>query len=666
MIQPSSPRSACSVTAGSVSPCSSCPRLPMGSSCQSIASPVCAAAARMTLTHSGTTSRPMSSPGRIPIFKARAFVLRVAQRHSRGSGNPVSWNKSHWVPAFAGTTNARMSGSRAETAVDEQRLAGDEIRCAAREEHGRAEQVRRLRETSELDAAEQALGPFRIGGHRAGGEVRQGGGRREGVDAHPALRPFGRKRRGEMRYGGLGGAVGALSNIGGCRPGGAQIDDLAVAARYHQRADLLRAEESAPYVGVEQHVPFLLGGFQRGLRETEPGVIHQHEPAVVLLRQPADGIRQIADVAELAHICSNDFGAPAGRDDPLPHGFEHVFAPARQNNVGAGAGEALGKRLPDAFAGSGHDDQPIVEPERSERIARCAGRHGRMRAQDRNSSQSRAGRGTDFILSLVGASYSEQDRTRRARMSKAFRIYQTGGPEVMRWEDVEVGEPGPGQVRLRHSAVGLNFRDVLVRRGAHAVKSLPSGIGIESAGVIDALGPGVTGLSVGQRVACVAGPDGAYAEARLVPAARVVPLPEEIDERTAASMMVRGMTARYLLRETYAVKRGDTILVHAAAGGACLRPRGMLVSFGEASGDPEPIAPRRLGQLGSIYLTHPSLPDYTATRAALLATAGELFDMVKSGKIKIEINQTYALMDAPRAHRDLESRQTTGSAVLVP
>ncbi|HYS74553.1 MAG TPA: quinone oxidoreductase [Burkholderiales bacterium] len=325
-------------------------------------------------------------------------------------------------------------------------------------------------------------------------------------------------------------------------------------------------------------------------------------------------------------------------------------------------------------------------------------------------------------------------------MSKAFRIYQTGGPEVMRWEDVEVGEPGPGQVRLRHSAVGLNFRDVLVRRGAHAVKSLPSGIGIESAGVIDALGPGVTGLSVGQRVACVAGPDGAYAEARLVPAARVVPLPEEIDERTAASMMVRGMTARYLLRETYAVKRGDTILVHAAAGGvglivcqwakhlgatvigtvgnqnkgeiarahgcdhaivytaedfaervraitvgngvavvydsigkatfekslACLRPRGMLVSFGEASGDPEPIAPRRLGQLGSIYLTHPSLPDYTATRAALLATAGELFDMVKSGKIKIEINQTYALMDAPRAHRDLESRQTTGSAVLVP
>jgi NADPH2:quinone reductase len=294
-------------------------------------------------------------------------------------------------------------------------------------------------------------------------------------------------------------------------------------------------------------------------------------------------------------------------------------------------------------------------------------------------------------------------------------------------------------VRLRQRAVGLNFRDILVRRGTHAVPSFPSGIGIESAGVIDALGPGVAGLKVGERVACVAGPDGAYAEARLVPAARVIALPEDIDERTAASMMIRGMTARYLLRETYAVKRGDTILVHAAAGGvglilcqwakhlgatvigtvgnpskaeiarahgcdhaivytaedfaervraitvgagvavvydsigkatfekslACLRPRGLLVSFGEASGDPDPVPPRRLGQLGSIYLTHPSLPDYTATRAALLATAGELFDMVSSGKLKIEINQSYALQDAPRAHREVESRQTTGSTVLL-
>lgn len=329
-------------------------------------------------------------------------------------------------------------------------------------------------------------------------------------------------------------------------------------------------------------------------------------------------------------------------------------------------------------------------------------------------------------------------------MTKAFRIYQTGGPEVMRWENVEVGAPGPGQVRLRHTAVGLNFRDILIRNGGHALKSLPSGIGLESAGVIDALGPGVSAqmpdLKIGQRVACVAGPDGAYAEARLVPAARVVPLPDAIDERTAASMMIRGMTARYLLRETYPVKRGDVILIHAAAGGvglivcqwakqlgatvigtvgnqakaeiarahgcdhpivytaesfaervreitvgtgvavvydsvgkatfghslACLRPRGLMVSFGEASGEPDPVAPRRLGELGSIYLTHPSLPDYTATRETLLATANELFAMVSSGKIKIAINQTYPLQDAPRAHRDIESRQTTGSTVLIP
>ena len=325
-------------------------------------------------------------------------------------------------------------------------------------------------------------------------------------------------------------------------------------------------------------------------------------------------------------------------------------------------------------------------------------------------------------------------------MSKAFRIYQTGGPEVMRWENVEVGDPGPGQVRLRHAAVALNFRDILVRRGAHAVKSFPSGLGIESAGTIDAIGPGVSGLSVGQRIACVAGPDCAYAEARLAPAARVVPLPANIDERTAAAMMIRGMTARSLLRDTWPVKRGDTILVHAAAGGVglilcqwakhlgatvigtvgseakagiarahgcdhaivysgedfaarvreitggtgvavvydsigkatfekslgCLRPRGLLASYGEASGEPDPLPPRRLGQLGSIYLTHPSLPDYTATREALLACARELFEIVGSGKVKIEINQTYALADAPRAHREVEARRTTGSTVLIP
>jgi NADPH2:quinone reductase len=324
-------------------------------------------------------------------------------------------------------------------------------------------------------------------------------------------------------------------------------------------------------------------------------------------------------------------------------------------------------------------------------------------------------------------------------MSKAFRFYQHGGPDVLRFEDVEVGAPGRGEVRLRNTAVAVNYRDVLVRSGIHAVKSFPSGIGLESAGVIDAIGPEVSGLAVGDRVSCVAGPDGAYAELRLVPAARVVPLPDGIDERTAAAMMVRGMTARYLLHATYRVQRGDTILIHAAAGGVglivcqwakhlgatvigtvgsdekaeiarahgcdhpivytkenfaervraitggegvavvydsvgkdtfedsmrCLRRRGVLASFGEASGDPDPVPPRRLGQLGSIYLTHPSLPDYTATREELLATANDLFAMVLSGKIRIDISKTYPLHEAPRAHADLETRKTTGSIVLV-
>ena len=154
--------------------------------------------------------------------------------------------------------------------------------------------------------------------------------------------------------------------------------------------------------------------------------------------------------------------------------------------------------------------------------------------------------------------------------TKAIRFHRTGGPDVLRLEEVELGEPGPGQVRLRQTAIAVNFRDVLIRRGGHAVAGLPSGLGIESAGVVEAIGAGVEGLAVGQRVACVAGPDGAYAEARNVPAARVVPLPEGITDTVAAAMMVRGMTARYLLRETHPVRAGETILVHAAAGGVGL------------------------------------------------------------------------------------------------
>jgi NADPH2:quinone reductase len=324
-------------------------------------------------------------------------------------------------------------------------------------------------------------------------------------------------------------------------------------------------------------------------------------------------------------------------------------------------------------------------------------------------------------------------------VSKAFRFHEHGGPEVLRLEDVEVGAPGPAEVRIRNIAVAVNYRDVQMRRGVHAVKSLPSAIGLESAGVIDAVGREVRGLSVGDRVAYAGMPEGSYAELRVVPAARVIPLPTDIDERTAAAMMIRGMTARSLLTETYKVQPGDTILIHAAAGGVglimcqwakhlgatvigtvsteakadiarahgcdhpivytredfaarvrditggegvpvvydsvgkatfeaslkCLRRRGVMASFGEASGDPDPMPPRRLGALGSIYLTHPSVSNYTVTRAELLAAAHDLFAMVGSGRIKIAISQTYPLRDAARAHADIESRKTTGSIVLM-
>jgi NADPH:quinone reductase len=324
-------------------------------------------------------------------------------------------------------------------------------------------------------------------------------------------------------------------------------------------------------------------------------------------------------------------------------------------------------------------------------------------------------------------------------MSKAFHFYRHGGPDVLRYEDVDVGEPGPGQVRIRNKAVAVNFRDVLMRRGTHAVRAFPSGIGLESAGVIEAVGPDVAGFCVGDRVAYAGMPEGSYAEIRIVPAERLIALPADIDERTAASMMIRGMTARCLLHDTYKVQAGDTILIHAAAGGVglimcqwakhlgatvigtvssdakaaiarahgcdhpivytredfaervrdltggegvpvvydsvgkatfegslrALRRRGVMASFGEASGDPDPVPPRRLGALGSIYLTHPSVSNYTVTRSELTAVATDLFNMVASGRIKIEISRTYPLQDAPRAHADLETRKTTGSIVLL-
>ncbi len=324
-------------------------------------------------------------------------------------------------------------------------------------------------------------------------------------------------------------------------------------------------------------------------------------------------------------------------------------------------------------------------------------------------------------------------------MSHAIRIYETGGPEVMRWEEVSLGETAPNEVRVRHAAVGLNFIDIYHRSGLYPLP-LPSGLGLEGAGVVEAVGSGVTDLKPGDRVAYAGGPPGAYAEVRNLPADRLVKLPETIDFKTAAAMMLQGMTAQYLLRRTYRVQPGDTILIQAAAGGVglivcqwakalgatvigtvssdakaalakahgcdhpiiytredfvarvkeithgagvpvvydsigkdtftgsldCLRPLGMMVTFGNASGPVPPVDTLELSKRGSLFLTRPTLFTYIARRADLLATAQELFDVVASGKVRIEVNQTYALKDAAQAHSDLAARKTTGSSVLLP
>ena len=325
-------------------------------------------------------------------------------------------------------------------------------------------------------------------------------------------------------------------------------------------------------------------------------------------------------------------------------------------------------------------------------------------------------------------------------MVKAIRIHQTGGPDAMRWEDVEVGAPGPGEVRIRHEAVGLNYIDVYFRTGLYPAPSLPFSPGMEGAGVVEAVGEGVDSLSVGDRVAYAAPPVGSYAEERLMPADKVVKVPAGIDSRQAAAMMLQGMTVEYLLRRTYPVQSGETILFHAAAGGVgliacqwakhlgatvigtvgsdekaelarahgcdhpivytredftarvreltdgagvpvvydavgrdtfagsldCLRPRGMLVSFGQSSGKIDPFDVGILSAKGSLYVTRPTLMTYTASRADLEASAQALFDVVAGGAVRVTVNQTFPLAEAADAHRALESRRTTGSTILVP
>jgi NADPH2:quinone reductase len=322
---------------------------------------------------------------------------------------------------------------------------------------------------------------------------------------------------------------------------------------------------------------------------------------------------------------------------------------------------------------------------------------------------------------------------------KAIRIEKTGGPEVMQLVDVDLPPPGPGEVRIRQTAIGLNFIDTYHRSGLYPL-NLPSGLGLEAAGVVEETGEGVTRLKSGDRVAYGNGPIGAYAQVRNMPANRVSKLPDEISDETAAAMMLKGMTVRYLLRETYKVAAGDTILLHAAAGGigliACqwakalgatvigtagskekaelarahgadhvilyktedvparvleitggkkvpvvydgvgkdtlmasldsLRPRGLLVSFGNASGPVDKFDVGLLAAKGSLYITRPTLGTYVAEEAALQANAADLFDVVRTGKVKIEVNQRYPLSEVVNAHRDLAARKTTGSTILVP
>ena len=321
-------------------------------------------------------------------------------------------------------------------------------------------------------------------------------------------------------------------------------------------------------------------------------------------------------------------------------------------------------------------------------------------------------------------------------MTKAIRIHQTGGPDVLKWEDVDVAAPGVGEALIRQTAAGLNFIDTYQRSGLYPV-ALPAIMGNEGAGVVEVVGEGVTEVKPGDRVAYHSAP-GAYAEQRIVPSWLLAKLPDDISDQQGASMMLKGGTAQYLLRQTYSVQEGDTIVVHAAAGGVgliicqwakhlgatvigtvgsdekaalakahgcdhaivysredfkaqvkeitggkgvpvvydsvgkdtfmrsleCLRPRGLMVSFGNASGPPDPLNVLALSQKGSLFLTRPTLGHYTPNHAAVQRVANDLFNVVLSGAVKIEINQTYPLQNAAQAHRDLESRKTTGSTVL--
>jgi NADPH2:quinone reductase len=322
--------------------------------------------------------------------------------------------------------------------------------------------------------------------------------------------------------------------------------------------------------------------------------------------------------------------------------------------------------------------------------------------------------------------------------TNAIRMHEYGGPEVLRYEQIDLVEPGAGEARIRHTAIGLNFIDTYYRSGLYPT-DLPSGLGSEAAGIVEAVGPGVTEVRPGDRVVYTGLPINSYSECRNFPAARLVPVPEEVSDEQAAAVMLKGLTAWYLLRKSYPIQKGDPILLHAAAGGVgslasqwanhlgatvigvvsteekaelarlqgcahvimadskdisakvreltdggvaavydsigrdtflssldSLRPHGVMVTFGNASGPVDPFAPAELAKRHSLYVTRPVLFDFIDTRERLLAACRELFDVIGSGVVNISINQKYGLKDAAQAHIDLEGRKTTGSTVLIP
>lgn len=324
-------------------------------------------------------------------------------------------------------------------------------------------------------------------------------------------------------------------------------------------------------------------------------------------------------------------------------------------------------------------------------------------------------------------------------MTKAIRFHRTGGPEVLVFEEVDVGRPGHGEALVRHTAIGVNFIDTYHRSGLYPLP-LPSGVGLEAAAVVEAVGPGVTHVQPGDRVGYFAGPPGAYSERRVMPAQRLIAVPADFPDAQVAAMLLKGMTVQMLIRRVYAVQPGDTVLLHAAAGGVgliacqwlkalgatvigtvssdakagvarahgcdhtivytredfvarvmditageklpvvfdsvgrdtfrgsldCLKPRGLLVVFGNGSGPVTGFDLNLLAEKGSLFVTRPTLNAYTSTRREQDVAAAELFDIVRTGRVRIEINQTHVLTDAVQAHRDLESRRTTGCTVLLP